>query len=60
MECILKFRLPNLYTIIIVTKIKKGFLNKREKVKGFFIFVTMPPIKQVNYSKEEPFERGCI
>ena len=38
MGCILKFRLPNLYTTIIVTKIKKDFLNKRERVKYFFIF----------------------
>ena len=41
MECILKFRSPNLYTIIIVTKMKKGFLKKKERVKGFFVFMTM-------------------
>ena len=48
MECILilKFRLPNLHTIIIVTKIKKGFLNKEERVKVFFIFMTVPSPKQ--------------
>ena len=37
MGCMLKFRSPNLHTIIIVTKIRKGFLKKKEKVKGFFI-----------------------
>ena len=41
MQCILKFGLPNLHTIIIVTEIKKGFLEKKERVKGFFIFMTM-------------------
>ena len=42
--------------IIIVTKIKEGFLNKKERVKGFFIFITMQSFKQVecNYSKKEP------
>ena len=56
MGYIMKFRSPNLYTIIIVTKIKKGFLNKKESVKGFFIFITMPSFKQAesNYSKKEP------
>ena len=42
----LKFRSTNLYTIIIVTNIKKGFSKKR-KVKGFFIFMTMLSFKQV-------------
>ena len=37
MGCIMKFRLSNLYTIIIVTKIKKGFLNKKERVKVVFL-----------------------
>ena len=46
MGYILKFRSPNLYNIIIVTKIKKRFL-KKEKVKGFFIFTTMLSLKQV-------------
>ena len=48
-------------TIIIVTKIKKGCLNKKERVKGFFIFMTMSSFKQVesNYGKKEPCERGC-
>ena len=57
----MKFRSPNLYTIIKVTKIKKGFLKKKERVKGFFIFMTMPSFPQVvcNYGKEEPCERGC-
>ena len=41
MECILKFRSPDLHTIIIVTKMKKGFVKKKERVKGFFIFMTM-------------------
>ena len=50
---ILKFRLTNLYTIIIVIKIKISLLKKKEKVKGFFIFMTMPSFKQVesNYGK---------
>ena len=47
MEYILKFRLPNLFTIIIVTKINKGFLKKKERVKGFFIFMSMLSFKQV-------------
>ena len=37
MGCILKFRSPNLYAIIIVTKIKKCFLKKK-RINGFFIF----------------------
>ena len=54
---ILKFRLPNLYTIIIVAK---GFLNRKERVKGFFIFMSMLSFKQVesNKDKEEPCKRG--
>ena len=32
------FKSLNLYTIIIVAKIKKNFLQKKEMVKGFFIF----------------------
>ena len=53
-----KFRSPNLYTIIIVAKIKKGFLKKKERVKGFFIFMTMLLFKHVgsNYNKKEPCE----
>ena len=56
----MKFRPPNLYTIIIVTKIKKGFSNKK-KVKDFFIFMTMPSFKQVesNYGKKESCEWVC-
>ena len=51
---ILRFRSPNLYTIIIVTKIK-GFLKKKERVKSFFIFMFMLLFKQVesNYGKKE-------
>ena len=37
----LKFRSPNLFAIIIVTKIKKGFLKKEQRLKGFFIFMSM-------------------
>ena len=61
MVCTLKFRLPDLYTIIIVTKIKKGFLKKKERVNGLFIFMTMQSFKQVesNYGKKEPYKRGC-
>ena len=38
----------------------KGFLNKKE-FKGFFIFMTVRSLKQVesNYGKKEPCERGC-
>ena len=59
MKCILKFRSPNLYTVIMVIKIKKSLLNKKEKVKSFFIF--MSSFKQVesNYGKKEPCKRGC-
>ena len=32
----LKIRSPNLCTIIIVTKIRKGFLKKKERIKGNF------------------------
>ena len=61
MGCILKFRSPNLYTIIIVTKIKEGFLKKKERVKGFFVFMTMPSFQQVerNYGKKELHEQVC-
>ena len=38
MGCTLKFRSPNVYTVVIVTKIKKGFLKKKDLVKGLFIF----------------------
>ena len=50
----MKFRSPNLYTIIIVTK-KKAFLNEK-RVKGSFIFMTMLSFKEVesNYDKKEP------
>ena len=55
--------MSNLYSIIIVTKIKKGFLKKRERVKGkgFFIFMTMLSFKHVesNYGKKERCEQGC-
>ena len=61
MGYILKFRLPNSYTITILTKIKKDFLKEEERVKGFFIFMTMLSFKEVqsNYGKKEPYERGC-
>ena len=53
----LKFRSPNLRTIIIVTKIRKGFLKKKERIKGFVIFMTVPTFKQVesSYNKRQPF-----
>ena len=47
MGYILKFRLPNFYTIIILTKVKKDFVKKEERIKGFFIFMTMLLFKQV-------------
>ena len=45
---ILKFRSPNLYTIIILTKIKKNFLKKEERVRGFFIFMTSNHSSKLN------------
>ena len=53
--------IKSLYTIIIVIKIKKGFLKRKKSVKGFFIFMTMPSFMQVesNYGKKEPYELGC-
>ena len=59
MRYILKFRLPNLFTIIAVTNIKKEFLKKK-RVKGFFIFMTMLSFKQVesNYGQKESCEGG--
>ena len=62
MGCIQKFRSPNLYTIIIVTNIRKGLLKKKERVTGFFISMTMPSFKQVesNYGQKEPCKVGCI
>ena len=58
--CMLKFRLPNLYTITRVSKIKKRLL-KKEKVKDFFIFMTILSFKQVeyNHSKKKPCKQGC-
>ena len=38
MGYMLKFRSPNLYTIIIATKIKKDLLKKKRKFKGFLHF----------------------
>ena len=61
MGFVLKFRSPNLFTISIVTKIKKGFLKKKERVKGLFLFTIMLSSKQVesNYGKKEPWEQSC-
>ena len=42
----IEFRFPDLNTIIRVTKIKKSFLKKKERVKGFFNFMTMLSFKQ--------------
>ena len=44
-----------------MTKIKKGFIKKKEMVKSSFIFTTMPSFKQVesNCSKKKPCKRGC-
>ena len=47
MGYILKLRLPNLYTIIVLTKIKKDFLKEEVRVKGFFLFMTMLSFKEV-------------
>ena len=59
MAYILKFRLPNLCTIIIVAKIKKVSLRKKERVKGFFIFMSMLSFKEVesNSDKKEHCDR---
>ena len=53
--------ISNLYTIIIVTKIEKGFLKKKESVKGFFIFMSMLSFKEneLNNDKKEHYEQGC-
>ena len=58
MGYILKFRSPNLYTIIIVAKIKKDFLKKKERVKSFSIFMSMLSFKKVesNNDKKESCE----
>ena len=52
----LKFRLPNLYTI----KNKETFTEER-KGESFFIFMTILSFKQVeyNYSKKKPCKQGC-
>ena len=34
----LKFRPPNLYTVIIITKIKKEFVKEKRKGKRFLYF----------------------
>ena len=57
MGYILKFRSSNLYTIIIVAKINKVLLNKKERVKGFFIFMNMLSFQTI--WKKKPCERGC-
>ena len=62
MGYILKFRSPNLYTMIIVIKIMKRF-SKKERVKGFFIFTTMLSLKQVksNYGiKRGPANKAVV
>ena len=53
MGYMLKFRSPNLYTIIVVTKIKKGFTKKKERVKVFFIFMTMLSFKQAECTNDK-------
>ena len=59
MWCIRNFRSSNLYIIIIVTKIMKGFLKKR-KGKSLLCFYDYDVTQQVefNHGKKEPFERG--
>ena len=46
--------------ICTLSKIKKRLL-KKEKVKGFFIFMTILSFKQVEYkySKKKPCKQGC-
>ena len=48
MGCILNLKSLNLYTIIIVIKIKKSSFKKKQRVKVKF-----------NYEKKEPCIRGC-
>ena len=40
----------------MVTKVKKCFLKKKERIKDFFIFLTMLSFKQVksSYGKKDP------
>ena len=52
-----KFRSPNLYTITVITKIRKGFLKKKERVKGLFLWLCHQ-VKS-NYTKNEPCKRDC-
>ena len=61
MAYILKLRSQNLFTVIIVAKIKKGFLKKKEREKDFFVLVNMLSFKQVesNNNKKEPCGQGC-
>ena len=47
MEYILNFRSPNLYLVIIVTKRRKSFLKQKENVRGFFVFMTMLLLRQL-------------
>ena len=54
MGYIVKFRLPNLYTIIILTKIKKYFLKKEERVKGFLIFMIMLNKLNLTMARKSP------
>ena len=48
--------MAKLVRLIIVTKIAKGSLKKKESLKCFFIFMTILSFKQVesNYGKKEP------
>ena len=67
----MKFRSPNLYTIIIVAKIKKCVSKEKERIKGFsilfffFMFIVSLficyDLKQVesNCGKKQPCERAC-
>ena len=52
MEYILKFRSPNLCTVMMVAKVKKGFLKKKERVKVFFILMSMLSFKQVESNND--------
>ena len=59
MGCILKFRSPNLYAVIIVIK-KKKKEKKKERIKAFVFFMTMLSFKQVlsNHGSKDPCKRG--
>ena len=61
MACIImKFSSPNLYTIIIVAKIKKVFFKKKKKrVKGFFLTIPDFGVSAAILNPVDIFRRWC-